>query len=105
MSNAASGLTVSEIDVPVPEFFDWKAAKTWAEQLAEVVHRIRSEQTDSSADETRDDLGNLTSWQSDTAEKPTKSSKPGDSTDFDETLDERRHPSGKGSSTDKATEN
>ena len=39
VSNASSGLTVQEIDGPAPQFFDWKAAQNWAEQLAEVVKR------------------------------------------------------------------
>jgi hypothetical protein len=106
VSNASSGLTVSEIDVPEPQFFDWDAAKHWAEQLAETVKRIRLEHAaKSSADETHDDLGSLASWQSDTAEMPAKPSKPDDLTDFDETLDERKHPAGKPSTTKTTPEN
>jgi hypothetical protein len=105
VSNASSGLTVQEIDVPAPQFFDWKAAQNWAEQLAEVVKRIRLDQAKPSADETHDDLGRLASWQSDTAEIPVKPSKPDDLTDFDETLDERKHTVGKPSVTNKTPEN
>ena len=104
VSNASSGLTVAQIDVPAPDFFDWKAARNWADQLAEAVKQIRLEQpspSKPSVDETHDDLGASESRQSDTAEMPTK---PGDSTDFDETIDERKHPAGKPSITEQTPE-
>ena len=108
VSNASSGLTVTRIDVPTPQFFDWKVAKNWAEQLAAAVKQIRSEQASLSkpcTEETHDDLGGPASWQSDTAEMTPKPSKPDDLTDFDETLDERKHPAGKRSITQEPHEN